>query len=361
MFAIGPEAASGRAIRQSAPMVSTRINIMTVAAAAGVSRATVSQVLRGTGRISEDTRSRVEAVMREMGYVYNRAAASLRAGQSTTVAIAVTGLGNPFFAELASRAAQVLERAGYLAAIVDTRDDLAGEARFLRMIRETMMAGAIISPTSATTADMARGWFNGSPPIVGLLRRSIAPAFDFVGVDNMAGMAEATGHLVRLGHRAIGFVGGRPGSQSRDERLAGWRLALREVGIEPQDAWIEPCDASIASGSEAVSRLWARCPSLSAVVCHQDIVAFGVTIGLRKRGLEPGPGVSVVGFDDIASAADWDPPLTTMSVTPGTLGAEAARMLLRRIEEPDAPLQSIVLRPRLVQRDSVDAPRKSAT
>lgn len=336
--------------------VTSRVNIMDVAVAAGVSRATVSQVLRGTGRISEETRRRVERVMKQMGYVYNRAAASLRAGQSTTIAIAVTGLGNPFFAELASRAAQVLERAGYVAAIVDTRDDEAGQARFLRMLRENMMAGAIIAPTSSTTAAAARDWRVGAPPLIGLLRHSIASAFDFVGVDNVSGMAEATGHLISLGHRTIGFIGGRPGSQSRDERLTGWRNALAGVGLQASDDWIEPCDASISAGSRAIATLLRRCRELTAVVCHQDVVACGVTIGLHKLGLQPGPGLSVVGFDDISTAADWDPPLTTMSVTPGTLGAEAAHMLLRRIEEPEAPLQSIVVRPRLVQRGSTAAP-----
>ena len=337
-----------------------RVNIMDVAAAARVSRATVSQVLRGTGRISEETRRRVERVMQQMGYVYNRAAASLRAGQTTTIAIAVTGLGNPFFAELATRAAQVLERAGYVAAIVDTRDDLAGQSRFLRMLRENMMAGAIIAPTSSTTDAMAREWRPGAPPIVGLLRHSISAAFDFVGVDNVLGMAEATDHLIALGHRTIGFIGGRAGSQSRDERLTGWRNALARVGLQAPDSWIEPCDASISAGSRSIALLIKRCPDLSAVVCHQDVVACGVTIGLHKLGLEPGQGVSVVGFDDISAAADWDPPLTTMSVTPGSLGAEAARMLLRRIEEPDTPLQSIVVRPRLVQRGSSSAPAQPA-
>ncbi|MDQ0469870.1 LacI family DNA-binding transcriptional regulator [Labrys wisconsinensis] len=341
-------------------MATSRVNIRDVAIAAGVSRATVSQVLRGTGRISDETRRRVEAVMKQIGYVYNRAAASLRAGQSTTIAIAVTGLGNPFFAELASRAAQVLEKAGYVAAIVDTHDDLTGQARFLRMLRENMMAGAIVSPASSTTDAMARDWQAGAPPIVGLLRRSISAAFDFVGVDNVIGMAAATTHLIELGHRTIGFVGGRSGSQSREERLAGWRSALAGIGQQAPEAWIEPCEASITAGSQAVTRLIARCPDLTAVVCHQDIVAFGVTIGLRKLGIEPGRAVSVVGFDDIGAAADWDPGLTTMSVTPGTLGAEAARMLLRRIEEPDAPLQSIVLRPRLVQRASSGPPLQAS-
>jgi DNA-binding LacI/PurR family transcriptional regulator len=338
----------------------SRVNIMDVATAAGVSRATVSQVLRGTGRISDETRRRVERVMKQMGYVYNRAAASLRAGQTTTIAIAVTGLGNPFFAELASKAAQVLERASYIAAIVDTRDELAGQTRFLRMLRENMMAGAIIAPTSSTTDAKAREWRTQAPPIVALLRRSISTAFDFVGVDNVLGMAEATGYLLALGHRTIGFVGGRPGSQSRDERLTGWRNALASVGLQAPDTWIEPCDASISAGSRSIALLIERCPDVTAVVCHQDVVACGVTIGLHKLGIEPGQGVSVVGFDDISAAADWDPPLTTMSVTPATLGAEAARTLLRRIEEPDAPLQTIIVRPRLVQRASTCPPAHPA-
>jgi DNA-binding LacI/PurR family transcriptional regulator len=337
-------------------MASPRVNIMTVANVAGVSRATVSQVLRGTGRISDETRRRVEEVMARMGYVYNRAAANLRAGQSTAIAIAVTGLENPFFAELASAAAQLLEKAGYLAAIVDTRDEPSNEARFLNMIRENMMAGAIILPTSTTTEEMSHRWLAGAPAIVGLLRRSMSADFDFVGVDNLSGMSEATAHLVRLGHRRIGFVGGQAGSQSRHERLAGWRMALSEVGIVAAEEWVEPCGASIAAGSNALNQLMTRCPDITAVVCHQDIAAFGVTIGLRKRGLEPGQSISVVGFDDISSAADWDPPLTTMSVSPGTLGAEAARMLLRRIEAPSAPLHSIVLRPRLVERASAGRP-----
>ena len=335
--------------------MATRVNINDVALAANVSRATVSQVLRGTGRISGDTRARVERTMHELGYVYNQAAASLRAGQSTTIAIAVSGLGNPFFAELAARAAEVLEQAGFVAAIVDTRDELEGQTRFIRMLRENMMMGAIICPVASTTEAMAREWQGGSPPIVGLLRRQIGTVFDFIGVDNEVGMAEATRHLLALGHRSIGFVGGRLRSPSRSERLQGWRQALTGHDILASQDWIEPCEAGISAGSQAIARLIERCPQVSAVVCHQDIVAFGVTIGLRKLGLDPGRSISVVGFDDIATAADWDPPLTTVSVTPGVLGAEAARLLLRRIEDSQAPIQSIVLRPRLIQRGSTAA------
>jgi LacI family transcriptional regulator len=331
-----------------------RMNINDVAEAAGVSRATVSQVLRGSGRISAETRRHVTKVIHEIGYVYNRAAANLRAGHSDTIGIAVDSFSNPFFAELTAGAVRVLESAGYFATLVEIADNAQRQARFLTMLRENMMAGAILSATRHLSAKTIAEWQKHAPPTVGLLRKGIAGSFDYVGVENAVGGAEATRHLIALGHRAIGFVGGNPGSQSRDERLSGWRSALAEAGIPPREDWIEPTDSTIAAGSLGIRDLLAR-TQVTAVACHQDIVAFGVTIGLRQLGLVPGRDVSVVGFDDISSAKDWDPPLTTMSVTPGSLGAEAARMLLKRVDEPDAALQSVIIRPRLVPRASTGA------
>lgn len=333
-------------------MTKTRMNINDVAIAASVSRATVSQVLRNSGRISEETRQRVIRVMNEIGYVYNRTAANLRAGHSATIGIAVTSFSNPFFAELTAGAARVLERAGYFPTLVEVEDNPSRQAHFLTMLRENMMAGALLCPTSPMSADAVRDWKSKAPPTVGLLRRGLASSFDCVAVDNVAGMADATGHLASLGHRAIGFIGGREGSQSREERLLGWHQSLREAGINPDEGWIEPTEATIAAGSDGIHRLLERAPEITAVVCHQDIVAFGVTIGLRKSGLSPGQDISVVGFDDISAAKDWDPPLTTMSVTPGLLGAEGAEMLLKRIESPEGPLRTATIRPRLITRAS---------
>lgn len=336
--------------------MTNRANINDVASAAGVSRATVSQVLRGTGRISPETRGRVLAVMKEIGYIYNRAAANLRAGHSTTVGIAVPQLANPFFAELVAGANRVLEAAGYFATIVNTEDDPGRQARFITMLEEHRLGGSIVCPAPNTALSVRADGGDSLPPTVTVLRHARGGAFDYVGVDNMVGLLDATNHLIGLGHKVIGFVGGLPGSRSREERLAGWRQALAGAGIEASADWEEPTEATIAAGSHGITALLQRAPNLTAVVCHQDIVACGVTIGLRKRGLIPGRDVSVVGFDDIASAQEWDPPLTSMSVTPATLGGEAARMLLRRLSEPDAPMRSIILRPRLMIRGSTGAP-----
>lgn len=333
-----------------------RINIEDIAQAAGVSKATVSQVLRNAGRISPETRKQVLQVASDLGYVYNRAAANLRAGQSSTIGIGVSSLSNPFFAELVSGAAATLEEAGYFPMIVNVEDDLERQRRFATTLRENMCAGAVLCLAPQTSTKLLSEWRAAIRHSVMVLRPPKAPLFDFVGVDNREGSTSATEHLISLGHRVIAYIGGTGVSTSREARIDGWRSSMKAAGLSPDDELIEPCDATIAAGSLAVHTVLKRRPDVTAIVCHQDIVAFGVTIGLRKQHLEPGRAVSVVGFDDISMSADWDPPLTTVSVTPRTLGREAARLLLRRIAEPEAALQSVYIRPKLVLRDTTASP-----
>jgi LacI family transcriptional regulator len=329
-----------------------RVNIDDIAQAAGVSKATVSQVLRNAGRISPETRRQVLQVASDLGYVYNRAAANLRAGQSTTIGIGVSSLANPFFAELVSGAAECLEQAGYFPMIVNVEDNLDRQQRFATSLRENMCAGAVLCLAPGTSSKMLDEWHNAIRHSVMVLRPPKAPLFDFVGVDNAEGSRAATQHLQSLGHKVIAYLGGTSISTSREARISGWRAAMAEAGLDVGDDLIEPCGATIAEGSQAVHRLLKRRPDVTGIICHQDIVAFGVTIGLRKMHIEPGKLVSVVGFDDISMSAEWDPALTTISVTPRTLGVESARLLLRRIAEPEASLQSLFIRPRLVVRNS---------
>ncbi|KQY25738.1 LacI family DNA-binding transcriptional regulator [Rhizobium sp. Root483D2] len=332
-----------------------RINIDDIAQAAGVSKATVSQVLRNAGRISPETREQVMKVAQSLGYVYNRAAANLRAGQSTTVGIGVSSLSNPFFAELVSGAAETLEDAGFFPMIVNVEDNLVRQQRFGTSLRENMCAGAVLCVAPDTTPKMLAEWKAAVSHCVMVLRPPKAALFDFVGVDNVEGSMAAAQHLIELGHRTIAYIGGTSTSTSREARINGWRQVLSEEGIEVGDDLIEPCGATIAEGSEAVRRVLKRRPDVTGIVCHQDIVAFGVTIGLRKLLLEPGREVSIVGFDDISMSAEWDPAMTTISVTPRALGNESARLLLRRINQPDASLQSIFIRPKLIIRASTAA------
>lgn len=332
-----------------------RLSIEDIAREAGVSKATVSQVLRNTGRISEETRRQVMQTASRLGYVYNRAAANLRAGQSTTVGIGITSLTNPFYADLVSGAANVLEAAGFFPMIVNLEDNHERQQRFARSLNENMAAGSMLSLAPGTSRAAVAEWHRTVPHCVMLLRQPPGGLFDFVGVDNYEGSAAAVYHLIELGHRSIGFLGGIAGSASRAERVRGWRAAMEEQGLVAGDTLTEFCGATISEGSAGVQKLMRRHPEVTAVACYQDVVAFGATIGLRKLGIEPGRDVSITGFDDISMAADWDPALTTISVTPRELGAEAARLLIRRITEPKAPIKSLYIRPQLVVRNSTAA------
>jgi LacI family transcriptional regulator len=271
----------------------------------------------------------------------------------------VTSLTNPFYADLVSGAASVLEAAGFFPMIVNLEDNRERQPRFARWLNENMAAGCMLSLAPGTSRAAVAEWHRTAPRSVMLLRYPPGGFFDFIGVDNYEGTVAAVQHLIALGHRAIGFLGGVDGSASRAERLRGWRTAMEQVGGAAGETLTEFCGASISEGSAGVQRLMQRHPEITAIACYQDVVAFGATIGLRKLGIEPGRELSITGFDDISMAADWDPALTTISVSPRELGAEAARLLIRRIAEPAAPIKSLYIRPQLVVRDST-APRPAA-
>jgi LacI family transcriptional regulator len=332
--------------------VPPRLTLDDVAAASGVSKTTVSQVLRNVGRISPETRRNVLGAVKRLGYVYNRSAANLRAGRSTIVGIGISSLVNPFFAALVEGASEILEAEGYFPMVVALNDDLERQDRFGVTMRETAAAGAILCPAPHATADRIARFTAGTERCVSVLRRPAPGMLDFVGVDNAAGIALAVAHLTDLGHRHIGYVGGTPMSESRRLRLESWTRSLRDFGLDHDPSQTEASEATITAASQATARLLARRPELTALVCHQDVVAFGASIGVQKIGRMPGSTFALVGFDGISMAEDWDPPLTTVSVTPRELGSEAARLLLRRIAEPEAPLKSVFIQPQLIIRKS---------
>jgi LacI family transcriptional regulator len=162
----------------------------------------------------------------------------------------------------------------------------------------------------------------------------------------------ATEFLLQRGHRRIAFIGGLPTSQTRKERFEGFRTALQKGGIPLTDSFDIPCETSIKGGYESIQQVLKAEPRPTAAVCYNDVVAFGVILGLWASRIAPGKEFPVIGFDNITDSALWSPPLTTLSVPPGLVGQEAVKLLLRRIDSPDAPPEKIILSPTLVVRDS---------
>lgn len=333
-----------------------RVRLMDVAARAGVSRATVSLVLRKSPLVKAETRAKVEEVMAGLGYVYNRRAANLRSGASRTVGLVLCEITTPNYAQLTAGIDEVLGGEGYMAFIANTAEDAARQRDVLVRMQEHGVDGLIVVPSENTRADaLEEGACAGLPCVLAQRRVEGFPA-DYVGPDYGAGMELVTEHLVSLGHTRIAFVGGVRRVAPLSERMAGFHRALRRHKLKSGP--VVPCAVlDRASGYAAGRELFARPDRPTAVVCYNDIVAFGVMLALGECGLVAGRDVAVVGCDDVDEAGLHRPTLTTFTTDPRVVGREAARLLLRRIAHPDRPREEIVAPPRLIIRQSCGAPQ----
>lgn len=330
-----------------------RPKLSTVAAAAGVSTATVSQVLRGTGRISTQTRDRVLAAARQVNYLPDGRAAALRSGENREIGLVLHHLANPFNAEVVSGVSDRLERAGHLVSVLDSRDDAEREGRNLRALIASMRGGLIWVPASGTDPATLDLLMAQRLPVVTFLHR-VAEGFDHVGLRNAAALGRAVDHLAELGHRRIAFLGGTTPRAPRAERIAGYAAALAAHGLGAP--LVFPCEDSKPGGLSAMLTLRETHPEVTAVVCNGDMVALGACLGLGRRGETPGREVSVIGFDDVADAALATPALTTLSIAPYTLGQHLAERLLARLSDRAAAPVHQELDASLILRDTTAPP-----
>lgn len=329
-----------------------------VAQEAGVSTATASQVMRRTGRISEETRKKVLLAAEKLRYVPDGRAASMRSGQSREIGFAVQNIANPFNAEAISGVSDQLEAAGYLVSVLDARDDAERQGKHIEAFVRNSRGGLLWVPAIDTPDDQIDLLTTNRIPTVTFLRRPAGSLFDHVGIRNAEATATATRHLAGLGHRSIAYLGGTTMTQVRRDRITGYRDALAELGLEAPIIW-DSADNKIA-GLEAMTNLCAAHPDVTAVVCNGDMVALGAALALQRQGRQPGHDVSIVGFDNIQDAAVATPPLTTMGVSPYELGRRLARVLLERIKDPAMPAAISEVQATLVER-ATTGPRRSAT
>ncbi|SEV87878.1 transcriptional regulator, LacI family [Cognatiyoonia koreensis] len=325
----------------------------TVAKEAGVSIPTVSQVLRGTGRISEQTRDRVLQAARSLHYVPDQKAAAMRSGDNREIGFIINQLSNPFNAEVISGVVDLLEAEGYLVSILDTRDDAVRQGRQLEAFIRHGRGGLIWVPALATTDETFGLLAAHKIPTVTFLR-NLRPGIDHVGIRNAEATATATRHLLELGHRKIAYLGGTEMTLVRKDRIAGYQKALSASGMGDGIVW-DSADNKLA-GLEAMLDLHREHPEITAVVCNGDMVALGACLALQRTGLTPGKDVSVTGFDNIQDAAVATPPLTTMAVSPHKLGHKLGQVLLDRIRDPDTPVTVSEISAELIIRDTTGAP-----
>ncbi len=332
-----------------------RVTIVDVARRAGVSKSTVSLVLSDSPLVAEATRERVANAMRTLGYVYHRGAASLRASSSDFVGMVISDLTNPFFAELAAGIEDSLYKLGFTPILANTNEDPARQAQVLRSLREHSVAGIIMSPARGTdTWTLAQQWPQDIPAVI-TMRRMIGSLLPYVGPDNRKGERHAVEHLLRLGHRQIGFIGGDASMTTQQERVGGWRDALNSWGFAADESLVFETPPTRDGGRVGIERAFASARPPTAFVCYNDIVAMGATRALNARGIAPGRDVAVVGFDDIAAAEHNAPPLTTVSAQTREMGDRCAQSLIGLIRREDPAGLSFAGEARLVVRESCGA------
>lgn len=326
-----------------------------VARHAGVSRATVSLVLRGSPLVRARTRERVQAEMRRLGYVYNRAAANLRARSASSVGLVVNDLSNPFFAEFAAGVDDALGEAGFVTLLGSTGESVERQQAVLASLLEHAPAGIILSPAEGSHGDAVERLVGTHVPLL-VFNRELDGQWDHLAMDNTQGAYFATQHCIELGHRRIAFFGGHRDSSSCRDRREGYLRALAEAGLVADPHWrIETAPTRVEAARQA-GALFARDPAPTAAVCYNDAVALGLQLGLVARGRRPGRDFAVVGFDDIPEAALSMPPLTTVATGPRALGRRAAERILERMRDPATTIGTRVEPVRLVVRESTCPP-----
>ena len=344
-------------------MAKGRVTVIDIAEAAGVSKSTVSLVLQGSPLVNEITRAKVSTVMRELGYVYNRGAATLRqtSAKSKIIGMVVNDLTNGFFAELAVGVDMVVQSAGFVQFLANTAESVDRQQEVIASMREHGISGLIVSPARATTAKDLKAVTEAGIPVVTAVRNVPGARCSSLVSDNAAGTAQAVRHLAWLGHTRIAFLGGFPDIMVFEERRRGYEQGLRAAGLPFREDYVVSSGASRAGGVEAIGKAMRLPDPPTATVCFNDAVAFGVCDGLRARGMEPGRYFAVVGFDDVIEAKAAVPALTTVSVDPQAMGMRAAQLLLKQINAGKAEAEAVTTSVRLVVRESCGAGHKVKT
>ncbi len=333
--------------------------IKEVAQLAGVSISTVSHVINDTRFVSSDRRARVERAMREVGYMPNGVARTLRSGKSHTIGLMLPDSSNPYFAEIARGIQNAAFDMGYGVLVCNTDDELEKEALYGTLLIEKQVDGVILIAAGASGAHI-RALQKRGIPISVVDRDSPEADVDSVQIDNRAGGRMAAQHLLELGHRRIGCIAGRVEVYPSYDRVDGYVDALQAAGLPVDSSLIVNSTFRAEGGFEAMRHLMTVPQPPTAVFACNDMMAVGATGALAQLGLRCPDDVSIVGFDDIQLVQYSNPPLTTVAQPKLEMGGQAVRLLTERMKSPEAPIRHVVLDAHLAIRRSTarhdDAP-----
>lgn len=336
-------------------MTSKRVTHKDVAERAGVSVATVSYVLNNGPRpVAPETRVKVEEAIAELGYYPNELARSLRLQQSSTIGLILPNIMNPVFAEIAHELESACRQEGFVLLLCNSDRQHDREEHFIQILRAKQVDGVVITPHDDPVA-LIQPLVQARIPVV-VLEHDL-PGVHCIVMDEQQGGRIATQHLIDLGHQRIALLRRTPSSALSRERFIGYRQSLVAAGIAFDPRLVLECAAGQTAGAQAMQQLLALAEPPTAVFTHNDVLAMGALYAIRQAGLRAPDDISVVGYDDISSAAYFSPSLTTVRSPKAELGALAGRTILDLVRHKnDMPPQTVTLPVELVVRTSTAPP-----
>lgn len=330
------------------------VSVRDVAALAGVSVGTVSNVLNRPDKVSESAVGRVHDAIERLGFVRNDAARQLRAGRSLNFGLIVLDAGNPFFSDLARGAEDRAAEDGLAVLLGNSGSDSERESIYLDLFEKQRVSGVLVSPLGDSLDRLVRLREHGIPAVL-VDRAAHESGFSSVSVDDIAGGRIATTHLLEIGRRRLAFVGGPQTIRQVADRLHGAQEAVASAGTARLE--VVPTAALTVLEGRAAGEAIAQRPLADrpdGIFCANDLVAVGVLQGLGiLRGLDVPGEIALIGYDDIAFTQSTVVPLSSVRQPARLIGRTGLELLLAESTEGPSPEpQHVVYQPELVVRAS---------
>ncbi|MCK9174775.1 MAG: LacI family transcriptional regulator [Desulforhopalus sp.] len=326
------------------------VKIKDIADAAGVSTATVSRVLANKPHVRTEVKERVMQVVQKMNYRRNRVAQNLRSNTSKIIALIVSDIENPFFQRVSRAVDDTAFEHGYSVMLCNTGEDSTKEEASLNLLRDENVAGVILSPTQQAL-DNFRNDIDFHMPVVIIDRHVDNLDIDNVIIDNVQAARILTSHLIEHGYQRIGGIFGR-GSTTGRERHEGFMQALKDHNIKPATDLIKFTDPKEEDGYSMTMKLLQNPNRPEGILTSNSLLAAGALLAIRESKLVIPDDIAMVSFDNPTWAKLVDPALTVLEQPTYEIGRTAAELLIKRIQDPTRSNRQVVLKTKLIIRQS---------
>jgi LacI family transcriptional regulator len=328
-----------------------RATLKEVARLAGVSTATVSNVLNETKFVSEEVKEKVNSAIQELNYETNIVAKSLRVKESRIIGLLISDISNPFFSILVRGIENELAKSNYSILLNNTDSSVEKEDTYLKMLIGKRVDGLIIS-SAGNTGDYFRSMEKTGVPMVFLNRCPDFLISDVIMTNNIKGAYSATEHLIRHGYEKIAIITGPTSISTGKDRLIGYKRALEDYSIAESDELVKEGSFNTESGYKKMKELMEQDYKPDAVFISNNSMTFGAYKYLKESGHTVPDQVAVIGYDDFDWAEIVEPPITTVRQPAYDLGVHAAKLILARIIKKQVKREMMYMDPTLIIRRS---------